>query len=210
MTYLSSLENSSSAVALDTSVLINIHKSSYGLEILQCIPNKKYITPMVMDEMIRSTYQGDDAERFIDRMISESIITLAMLENEELIAYEDLISGQSSLDDGEASTIAISMHRDAFPVIDEKKGRNRAIEMLPNRTPYWSLDLLFHSGVVEGLGSSKVAEAVYLALKEGRMRIHQDHCESVVRTIGIDRALKCHSLPNYKSRKAEWSLKGKS
>lgn len=209
MTYLSSLESSTCALALDTSVLIKIHKSSYGAEILRCIPNKKYITPIVREEMIRSIYQKDDAEKFIDQMISDSIIILSMLDNDELMIYEELISGNSSLDDGEASTIAASIYRNASPVIDERKGRNRAIEILPERPPYWSLDLLFHSDVIEGLGSDRATEAVYLALKEGRMRIHPDHCDSVVHTIGIDRAIKCHSLPNYKSRKAEWSLNGK-
>lgn len=207
MTYLSSLEPNPGPVVLDTSVLINIHKSTFGIDVLSHIPNKKYITSIVINEMIRSTHQKDGADKFIDSMISGGILDIAFLSEKEFEIYEQLTSGNPSLDDGEASTIAVSKHRNATPVIDEKKGRNRSIQLLPDNTPYWSLDLFCHSNVVNQLGQKKSSEAVYLALKEGRMRIHQDHCDSVVEIIGAKRAINCHSLPNYKSRRAEWSLK---
>jgi hypothetical protein len=54
------------------------------------------------------------------------------------------------------------------------------------------------------LGPALSIDAIYLALRDGRMRIHESHCDDVVSIIGAQRALNCKSLPGYKVRQERW------
>ena len=114
-------------------------------------------------------------------------------------------AGPSSLDDGEAATIAIAITRNLYCLIDEKKGRACAMVSMCRKDLAWSLDLLRHPKVVSTLGSVQAVDALYMALRDGRMRIHEDHCDHVVNIIGPKRALDCRSLPGYKVRCLKWA-----
>lgn len=65
--------------------------------------------------------------------------------------------------------------------------------------PGWTLDLLQHPAVPRTLGEADQTEAIYLALREGWMRIPQELGGAIVALIGMDRALHCSCLPNYKA-----------
>ena len=64
-----------------------------------------------------------------------------------------------------------------------------------------------HPAVQIELVGDGYIEAVYLALREGRMRIDDERCEAVARLIGFERAVACNSLPGFKSRKGSWEAK---
>jgi len=42
--------------------------------------------------------------------------------------------------------------------------------------------------------------ALYLALRVGRMRIPEEHCDEVVKLIGIERAKECSCLPKHRRK----------
>lgn len=102
------------------------------------------------------------------------------------------------------ATIAVAVSQGFLPVVDERKGRARAQDLMNGQAPAWSLDLLVHPAVQSALVGDGYIEAVYLALREGRMRIDEERCDAVVQLIGIERAKDCTSLPGFKARRESW------
>lgn len=204
MTYSSSLANDPSPLILDTSVLINLHASQHGGRILTAIPNDVIVPEIVATELGHETSKLNGEHVFLQSLAASGVVKIVPLTEEECEAYAALVSGSVSLGDGEAATIAVAASRKCVPVIDERKGRLQAKTRCNGRMPGWSLDLFRHPRSIRELGEAQSSEAVYLALRDGRMRIHDDHCDHVVGLIGPGRALECNSLPNYKVRCEAW------
>ena len=204
MKFSSSLTDDLRPLVLDTSVLINLHASTFGERILRAVPNDIVVPTIVANELEHETSRRNGERSFLHGLRANGCVTLADLTEEEYARFSILTSGSSSLDDGEAATIAIAADRGLHCLIDEKKGRARAIASMGELEPAWSLDLMRHPQVVATLGSTQSADALYLALRDGRMRIHEDHCNHVVDLIGTRRALECRSLPGYKVRQLDW------
>lgn len=204
MTYSSCLADDLSPLILDTSVLINLHASTYGARIFTALPNQAAVSRIVSDELEHETSVVNGDRRFIDGLISDHKMQILEMTDDEYAIFEQLVSGSDSLDDGEAATIAIASCRGYLPVIDERKGRQRSQRLIPNKEPAWSIDLFLHPCVITALEGAAAAEAIYLALCDGRMRIHEDCVDEVVGLIGANRALDCRSLPGYKARAAAW------
>jgi hypothetical protein len=59
--------------------------------------------------------------------------------------------------------------------------------------PDWPV---FYGSVQDGLGKDALADAVFRALRDGRMRVFPHHMEWVVGLIGPERAAECASLPS--------------
>ena len=196
-------------LVLDTSVLINLHASGRGARVLDAIPNEIFVPEAVRAELDNERSKMEGGQHFIRSMVSARRIQCGGLSERESRLFMRLVTGTYSLSDGEAATIAVAACRCHLPVVDERKGRHQA-QVCLGRRPLWSLDLLVHRCVVAVLGTSEATEAVYLALRDGRMRVAESECEMVVRMIGTRRALECRSLPGYKARRDRWmrSLSG--
>jgi predicted nucleic acid-binding protein len=204
MTYSSSLADTKSALILDTSVLINLHASGYGERIFAALPNDILVSEIVANELEHETSKCKGEHQFIHELIACHKVSLIALSECEYEIFEALVSGTPSLDDGEAATIAISSCRNIMPIIDERKGRYLAQTRNPNIRSGWSLDLFRHPQVVAELGAVLSIDALHRALRDGRMRIHEEHCDHVVSLIGVQRAIECRSLPDYKVRRQQW------
>lgn len=200
----SALSNVLKPLVPDTSVLINLHASSFGEEVLREIPNEIVLPDRVVRELEHETSHTNGENGFIQGLISEDVIKVFELEDAANDIFEELISGPGSLGDGEAASIAVAVTQGFVPVIDERKGRARAAKLMNNQAPAWSLDLLMHPAVQEGLPDGGFIQAIYLALREGRMRIDENRCEAVVKLIGVERAIHCTSLPGFKTRRRGW------
>lgn len=206
MTCLSSLtDDLTTPLVPDTSVLINLHACSFGEQILRAIPNDIVVPEIVVRELENETSYANGENGFIERLIVAKVVKVLELNDSANDVFETLISGSGSLDDGEAATIAVAAASGFRPVIDERKGRARAGDLMNGQAIAWSLDLLVHPAVQAALPNHGHIEAVHLALREGRMRIDEDRCEAVATLIGLERALNCASLPNYKVRKQRWA-----
>ncbi|MBW7851426.1 MAG: DNA-binding protein [Rhodospirillales bacterium] len=204
MTFSSSLTDDRRPLVLDTSVLINLHACTYGERILRAVPNDILVPRIVASELEHETSRRNGEHSFLHGLVESGEVALADLTEEEYAPFSMLTSGSPSLDDGEAATIAIAATRRLNCLIDEKKGRARATLSMDQKEPAWSLDLLRHPQVVTALGQERAIEVLFLALRDGRMRIHEDHCDHVVNLIGPSRALECRSLPGYKLRRLGW------
>lgn len=204
MTYSSYTTDDLTPLILDTSVLINLYASTYGACILTALPNDVQVPELVATELEHETSKTNGEHQFIQELVASSKVQLVALNDREWRVYAALVSSSPSLGDGEAAAIAIAACRHHLPVIDERKGRLQAQIHCAGRLPHWSLDIFRHPQVVTALGAVDSINALYLALRDGRMRIHEDHCDHVVNFIGLQRALECSSLPGYKIRRLEW------
>lgn len=194
MNFSSSLSNPDLALVIDTSVLINIHHSTYGVPILSAIPNNIIVPTRVRVEFDQG---GLSDRQFLLNLEKRGLIAVHEMTDEELDLFGQLAS---KLDDGESATIAIAIRRGMLPVIDEKKGRTEAMAHSNSVEPGWSLDLLRHPAVLSSLGEEFAKDALFLALRDNHMRIPEEQAETVISLIGEDRARLCTCLPNYKKR----------
>lgn len=200
MTCSSSLTDNTGPLVLDTSVLINLHASTYGEQILTAIPNDILVPQIVAGELEHETSRRNGEHSFLHSLTVSGKVMLANMTDEEYELFHQLISGFSSLDDGEAATIAIAAKRHLFPIIDERRGRARAAALMEMQEPGWSLDILRHPLVIADLGDQDAIEALYLALRNGRMRIPPDSVDHVIALIGMERSINCTCLPGYRER----------
>jgi hypothetical protein len=127
-------------------------------------------------------------------------VTVANLTDAEYEIFYKLTSTSPSLDDGEAATIAVATARHLLPVIDERKGRTRSGILMKGRPPGWSLDMFRHPAAIAILGDQFATEALYLALRDGRMRIPSESAGGVIALLGMERSRDCTCLPGYRDR----------
>lgn len=203
MTFSSSPTEDRRPLVLDTSVLINLHACAHGEQVLTIIENEIIVPDIVAGELEHETSRKHGDHGFLSDLIARGKVTIAGMTEAEYELFAVLSGGSPSLDDGEAATIAIAAHRECRVVIDERKGRARAATLMNGEAPQWSIDLLRHPNVVQALGLSMVSDAVYLALRHGRMRIPPEWSDEVVKLIGHDRALDCSCLPGFKKLSKE-------
>lgn len=206
MTCSSSLTDDLTPLVLDTSVLINLHACGFGEQVLAAIPNDIIVPDIVIRELGHETSKSNGEHQFLEGLIAQKQIRPASLDDDAWNIFEKLTMATPSLGDGEAATIAVAARQGLLPVIDDGKGRSQAKKIIVDKHPAWSLDLLVHPRVQDQLVNGQYVEAIYLALREGRMRIDNERCDAVVRLIGVERALHCSSLPSFKTRRVVWQL----
>ncbi|VVT35255.1 PIN domain-containing protein [Hoeflea sp. EC-HK425] len=200
MTCSSSLSDVKEALVLDTSVLINLHACGYGEQILAAIPNDIIVTQIVAGELEHETSRRNGEHSFLKTLVASQGVSVTELTDSEFEIFFELTSSAPELDDGEAATLAVAAARGCLPIIDEKRGRGRATTLLPGRKPGWSLELFRHPVTLDTLGDEGAREALFLALRDGRMRIPAISTDEVIALIGEERARDCTCLPGYKLR----------
>lgn len=198
MTYSSSLSNDLRPLIFDTSVLINLNACAYGERILTAVPNRIIVPQVVAGELEHETSRKHGQHEFLHGLITGTMVTLEKMTDGEKVLFANLVSGSPSLGDGEAATIAISAERQLLPLIDDRKARTLAIDVLRGQEPSWSLDLFRHESVISALGDTSAVDALYRALRDGRMRIPIESTENIVDLLGSERARECTCLPNYR------------
>ena len=110
--------------------------------------------------------------------------------------FMDLVSGpaDSTLDDGEAATIAIALEFDAIPLIDERKARRICGARYRGLICGYAIDIFAHPATGKALGKAGLASAVFNALQGARMHVWPEHEAWVVSVIGAENAAKCDNL----------------
>ena len=201
----SSLTDDGTPLVLDTSVLINLHASTFGERILNVIPNDLAIPREVIRELEHETSKVNGEHNFLQQLIAQGRVQPLQMNDQAFCIFEQLIQDRPSLGDGEAATIALSAVDNLLPVMDDGKGRSRAKPLVSPKTPAWSLDLFLHPRVKASLSNEEFSEAIFLALSIGRMRIDEAQCDHIVNLLGYRRALQCYSLPGYKLRQQQWT-----
>ena len=185
-------------VVTDASVIINLVATRTAAEIVGAFPNRFLATTNVRRELWEGRGRGHGSWEGLEALIVDGSIKPVELRRRDEPVYRSLVEGEAleTLDDGEAATIAYALGRDAVALIDECKARRICAERFPRLRLASTADLLLHSLVADALGETGQGDAIFRALRDGKMQIVPRHgTHDVVVRIGADRAAACTSLP---------------
>jgi predicted nucleic acid-binding protein len=162
------------------------------------LPNKLRIVSAVVNELEEGRRRGRQDAGILDRLVSSGLIEIVKLSQVGEDWFEKLVIGRATetLDDGEAATIAYAIEHNGLAIIDERKANRICGERFPSLSIAYTVDLLAHPMLEEGLGRKQLAEAVFSALQYARMRVSPEKLQWAIQLIGLERAAACPSLPN--------------
>ena len=184
-------------VVADTSVVINLNATEYAEAILNALPNRFLVVSEVRLELEEDRQTGRNDSAALAALVASGRAEIVQLGDGGIQHFSDLVSGPAvqTLDDGEAATIAYALEQRALPLIDERKANRICAERFAGLVTGSSVDLLAQGDVQVALGRDRLADAVFNALRYGRMRVLPHHLQWVVDLIGRERAARCTSLP---------------
>jgi predicted nucleic acid-binding protein len=201
---MSFLSDPSKPLIADASVVINFNATLCAAQIIVSVPNKLHVTENARVELQGGLRNGHLDAQKLDELVNAGAAQVVELGSGALAAYESLIEGprESTLDDGEAATIACACERRGIAIIDERKARSLCSARFPDLTIVSSAEILMSGFVAKALGREAQITAIVNALRCGRMRVPLEHVEAVVALIGEEYALTCPSLPKRVRRDA--------
>lgn len=129
--------------------------------------------------------------------MNKGLIKIKSLGPSGLVHLESMVVGSATntLDDGEAATIAHALEEGTIAVIDERKAIRICNERFPKLELRSTVDIFSHPKVTHALGQRQLANALFKALQDARMRVLPNQVKWVVNQIGAERAAQCLSLP---------------
>lgn len=184
-------------VALDASVVINLNATSHAAKVLGALPNHAVIVDIVHEELMKQADARRNDGVLVKELIAAGLIEAASLSDEGLGHFEALVAGHtgSTLDDGEAATIAWAIEQDGIAAIDERKASNLVRGHFPALPIASTVDILLHEDVSGVLGPDILNEAIFLALRDGRMRVLEERMQDVLLHLRPEQIVQCRSLP---------------
>ncbi|MCW5692313.1 MAG: hypothetical protein KIT48_08110 [Pseudolabrys sp.] len=193
---LSCLSEASELLVADTSVAINLNATGYAAQVMEALPYRIVIVDSVQTELEYGRQRGrNDADRTA-ALVAAKHLKIVRLGEKGLGVFEGLVVGSAAetLDDGEAATLAHAVESSGVAVIDERKALRIAAVRYPKLVTASTMDLLGHPYVCDALGEPALADAVFCALRDARMRVFPPHAEWAVKLIGAEWAAQCPSL----------------
>jgi hypothetical protein len=181
---------------LDASVLINLLGTGLSDVLLKGLNRVIVVDEVALREVTIDPFSRADPTEVLDRLRENGLIEVVRMSSETYDLFMDLTGGDppDDLDDGEAATLAQAALGDCVAVIDEKKATRIAGVHFPNVTVLNSLDLLTSSELLQLNGRDGIANMVYLALRNARMRVAPSERQWILELLGNDRARECVSL----------------
>ena len=190
-------DNPSVPVVTDSSVIINLNATASAAAIIDALPNPFFVTVNVRRELSMGESHGHRCGEKLEVLISQGLLELAELGPGDDLVYRSLVEGgfESTLDDGEAATIAYAVGHDGVALIDERKARRICAARFPDLLFASTVEVLLHPLVAERLGESGQSEAIFSALRDARMHVPHHALQEVIERIGEEAATVCPSLP---------------
>ena len=194
---LSCLTDPTAPVVIDASTVINLNATACGSRILKAIPNPIFITDVVQGELLEDSRSGRNDGQMVAELISSGVVYLAKLGDLTGTHVEELVlgRGETTLDDGEAATIAYGVEKRAVALIDERKATRLCGQHYPELLVGTTFDVLAHEEVVKAIGQKCLSDALHKALMSARMRVPPQCMTWVVDMIGAHCAMACESIP---------------
>lgn len=193
----SCLTDSTLPVVADTSVMINLNATGYAEAILDALPNRFLVVEEVSFELEVDSRTGRNDAKALSALVTQGRVELVGLGDAGTRHFIRLVSGPANqtLDDGEAATIAYALEYGATALIDERKAIRICAERFGELSTGCTIDIFAQDDVQRILARDTLADAVFNALYQGRMRVPAPYVEWVVNLIGEERATQCRSLP---------------
>lgn len=195
---LSAVNSRSTLVVADTSAVINLSASGCAEKVIKALPHRIAIVDVVPTELAVGRGNGHTSADLLQNLLSKGAIDLVSLDDAAAQHFEELVIGPTALtlDDGEAATIAYAAANGGMALLDERKAIRIATKRFPSLRLGSTVDLFADSSVAQSLGHLGLPDALFKALRDGRMRVLPPHLAWVVNIIGSDRAALCASLPD--------------
>jgi predicted nucleic acid-binding protein len=173
---------------LDASVLINLQCCGHPERVFAAIPGRRLVPNVTSGEVIKQP---------LDRLISSRLIELTSLLPPATETFMKLVGADppDDLGDGEAAAIALAHQLGATIALDEKKARRIVREQFTSLAVISTVDIFALPSVTAALGTG-LADAVYAALVNSRMRVLPEQLDWVLKLLG-PRAADCPSLKRH-------------
>jgi predicted nucleic acid-binding protein len=184
-------------IVVDASTVINLNATGAAWKILRAIPHRIVVPEIVLTELQSGISKGRDDYARTMQLITGHVMGVVALGDIGSQCFEALVVGDaiSTLDDGEAATIAHAIEAGGVAVIDERKARRICGQQFSGLQLATTMDILTHPEVETLLGKSTLSDVVFGALKDARMRITPSFLPWAVDILGAERAKLCSSLP---------------
>jgi predicted nucleic acid-binding protein len=196
--------SSSPIVVADASVIINLNATQCAAEILRSLPQRLAVVEVVCSELEEGRGRGrQDADR-LQELVAANLIDVVRLGDIGDALFERLVVGPaiSTVDDGEAATIAYAVENTLRVAIDDAKALRICREHFATVPRQCSVEIFQDAAVAERLGHDKLSHAVRNAMQVARMRVPPEHIAWVVELIGEEATRSCSSLPRHIFRTA--------
>jgi predicted nucleic acid-binding protein len=183
----------------DASAVINLLASGVARPILESLPVRLRVVKQVSRELATGQQRGWDSSALLGTLVQSNLAEIVDLDDASHECFESLVIGAAAntLDDGEAATIAYARASESVALIDERKARRICASRFPELSVHTTVALLTSSHVAKVLGDAGVGDAIFNALRAGRMRVPAADHQRVVAIIGAERAKLCLSLPEH-------------
>lgn len=195
------------ALVGDTSAVINLNATGCARQILRALPQRFLVVDVVSGELERGRGRGRTDADLLRDLTVEKLIEIVKLDDIGEGHFERLVVGPAAetLDDGEAATIAYAASAGMTAVIDERKATRLCAIHFPKLAISSTVDILCRVEVGRTLGNTALGDAVFRALRDGRMQVLPHNVQWVLALIGAERAAECPSLPKH-ARKPEQNI----
>lgn len=183
-------------LAVDASVAINLLGTGRAADILRIINRQFVIEDSARSEVQRDPSDGQPGSVALDALSRSGLLTYARLGDSALVSFLALTGAVApdDLDDGEAATIALAVDTGAVALLDDKKAIRVARERHSGLVVLQTLDLLSCDALAAAVAPAELADIIYAALQNARMRVPLLFRKWTVGVIGYERAAKCPSL----------------
>ena len=189
--------NSLQPLVIDASVAINLLGTGRPADLLRILGHRVIIEETTYKEVDRNPFNGNSGHDSLDDLVSKGLLHLERLSNEGYELFLELTGANppNDLGDGEAATIAHAIITGGIPLLDEKKGsriaRERGLAVIS------TLDLFRSQQILGTMRKEDLADTIYAALINARMRVPPDHRRWIVDLIGVERAASCSCLGSF-------------
>ena len=193
----SNLTDAHAVLVADASVIISVNATGNGKQIIEALAKRVVVVDIVASELEDGRQKKRNDADLLNKLVDGGQVEIVELDPAGGTYFEQLVVGpaQSTLDDGEAGTIAHAVAINGVALIDERKANRICAEQFPTLRIASTVDIFLHPNVQAELGKDGVADAVFNALCNGRMRVLPRHVSWIVDLIGVERAQLCTSLP---------------
>lgn len=190
------LDSFAGPVVADTSVVINLNATGCSETLLAALPNPVLVAEHVVQELQHERSRQHQDAGALASLVEQRLVAVVSLGRAGHNHFTELVSGAaaSTLDDGEAATIAAALEQGGLALIDERKALGICASRFEDLCTGSTVDLLRHPHIQAVLSREALADAVFGAAYCARMRVQPHDAEWVVRLIGRKRAERCTSL----------------
>lgn len=188
--------SSPSLLIADASIIINLNASGRAADIVKALPHRFAVPASAVVELEAGERNGHDDAQQLWELIRAGLVERVEIGAAGAPVYETLIDGsaRSTLDDGEAATIACAVEQGGFALLDERKARSLCATLFAALPLACTAEILMHPAVAGVLAPNHVT-AVVRALQVGRMRVPPEFLAEVTKLLGPDHTAACSSLP---------------